>query len=174
MLSKKHIYLILAFLCFLVYANSLNNAFISDDIPSIVKNPFISHPWRVWTDLAAFLNSLNYLVSGYNPFSYHLTNIIMHALVTILVFLFLNLFFKVEASFLAACLFAVHPIHTEAVTWISGRGYLINALFILGIYLLYQKATGLLQQTKRVEPLVLKSEAPSPKQNTFSNCLSPV
>ncbi len=154
MLAKKHIYPILIFLCFLVYANSLNNAFVCDDIPAIIENPFIAHPWRVWTDLLSFLNSLNYLISGYRPFSYHLTNILMHALVTILVFLFLKLFFKAEASFLAACLFVVHPIHTEAVTWISGGNYIVKALFILGIYLLYHKATDFAQQTKKLSPKI--------------------
>ena len=143
MLSKKYIYFVLIALCFLLYANSLNNVFISDDIPAIVKNPLVSQPLRCWLDPASLLNSFNYLMGGYNPFIYHLTNIILHALNTLLVFFFLSLFFKAESSFLGACLFAVHPIHAEAVTWISGRPYTITSVFILIAYLLYYHSTTL-------------------------------
>jgi len=137
MLSKKEICLLLIALCFLVYANSLNNAFVSDDIPAILKNPAISHPLRFWLDPFNLLNSFSYLIAGYNPFIYHLVSIILHSLNTILVFFFLHLFFKAKPSLLGACLFAVHPIHTEAVTWVSGRPYIITSLFILVVYLLY-------------------------------------
>lgn len=141
MFKKIHIIFILVSLCFLLYANSLNNDFVSDDIPGILKNPTISRPFLFWLDPASLLNSFNYLIAGYKPFIYHLTSIILHSLNTILVFFFLYLFFKTEAAFLGAVLFAVHPIHTEAVTWVSGKPYLIVALFIFGVYLLYQYAT---------------------------------
>ncbi|MDD4980714.1 MAG: tetratricopeptide repeat protein [Candidatus Omnitrophica bacterium] len=143
-MNNKYIYIILIAVSFLVYANSLNNAFVSDDIPAILNYPFISQPLRFLLEPNPLSNSLNYLIGQYNPFIYHLTNIILHALNTIFIFLFLRLFFRAEASFLGSCLFAVHPIHTEAVTWISGRPYLILSLFILGTYFLYQKANGLL------------------------------
>src|SRR3989338_3661774 len=136
-------YLILIGICFLVYANSFNNAFVFDDISGILENPKIFHPINYWCQPASLLNSVIYSMAGYNPFFFHLTNIILHALNTILVFLFLRLFFKVESSFLAACLFAVHPIHTEAVAWISGKPYIIQSLFILVPLLLYYKATNI-------------------------------
>ncbi len=75
------------------------------------------------------------------PWPYHLANIIVHIINTWLVYAILRRFFKREAGFLGAALFAVHPIHVEAVTWISGRGYLIIALFTFLCYLLYRKAT---------------------------------
>lgn len=140
--NKKQVYyLILIILCFLVYINSLNNAFVSDDIAGILENPTLAHPLRFWKDPTNLLYSFNYLIAGYNPFIYHLTNIILHSINTLLVFFFLNLFFEVKTCFLSACLFATHPIHTEAVTWVSGRPYLILTLFILITYLLYYTAT---------------------------------
>ena len=142
MLNKREIYFILIALCFLLYANSLNNAFISDDIAGIAKNPLISSPLHFWLSPDSLLNSLNYLIAKFNPFIYHLTNIILHSLNTILVFLFLNLFFKTEASFLGACLFAAHPVHTEAVAWVSGRPYIITSIFILCAYFLYSYAAA--------------------------------
>lgn len=126
-------------LCVLVYLNSLEGAFISDDIPAIVKNPQIIHPLNFWMEPASLLNSLNYRIAGYNPFIYHLTSILLHSLNAILVFFFIRLFFGVEASLLGSILFAVHPIHTEAVAWISGKPYLLFSAFILANALLYQR-----------------------------------
>lgn len=142
MFRQRDIVFILVALCFLIYANSLNNAFVSDDIPAILKNPAISQAHYFWLVPDQLFNSLNYRIAKFNPFIYHLTNIAIHSINTLLVFFFLQLFFKSQASFLGAILFAVHPIHTEAVTWISGRPYLFLAFFILITYLLYQAATG--------------------------------
>ncbi len=140
--KRKEIIIILIALCFLAYFNSLNNQFVSDDIQAIPKNPLISQPQAYLADPANLFNSLSYLIGKLNPFVYHLTGIILHSLNTILIFFFLLLFFKSEASFLGAILFALHPIHTEAVTWISGKIYLIIALYVLSIYLLYRRATA--------------------------------
>ena len=136
-------------LCFAIYSNSLNNAFVSDDIEAILENPHISQISHYWKIPANLLNSLSYLISGFNPFAYHLINIILHAINTILVFFFLRLFFKAKASLLAACLFATHPVHAEAVTWISGKPYLIITLFVLITYLLYHYATYSITISKR-------------------------
>ncbi|MFC1709132.1 tetratricopeptide repeat protein [Candidatus Omnitrophota bacterium] len=136
------IFFILILLCFSLYANSLNNAFVSDDIGAIVDNPYISQPLHYWLEPGNLLSSLGYSIQGYNPFIQHLINIILHCINTILVFFFLRLFFKPVASLLGACIFAAHPIHTEAVTWVSGRSYLIITLFILITYLLYRSSTN--------------------------------
>jgi len=147
MLNNKHIYLILIILCLLVYSNSLNNAFVSDDIDSIrdvdyiVKNSLINQHLGTLLLPSTALNYLNYFIAGKdNPFVYHLTNILLHAIATILIFFFLRLFFRADSSLVASSLFAVHPIHAEAVTWISGRPYIMTAIFILIGYFLYNKA----------------------------------
>ena len=138
---KKLEFALLIALCFLVYANSLNNAFVSDDIPAILENPSISHPQRLLTrPPEELLNSLCFLLGRYNPFIYHLLNTILHSLDTLLVFIFLGLFFNPAASLMGACLFAVHPVHAEAVSWISGKPYLLLTLAVLGTYLLYNKS----------------------------------
>jgi Flp pilus assembly protein TadD len=134
---KPLIVIALAAISFIFYANALNGEFITDDIQTILRNPAISQIQRFWLDPAAFLNSFNYLLAANNPWGYHLTNIILHAINSALAFFFLAIFFSDEAAFLGACIFAVHPIHTEAVSWVSGRSYLISALFMLGGYLLY-------------------------------------
>jgi tetratricopeptide (TPR) repeat protein len=149
--SKRLIYLILAGLCFLVYANSLANQFIYDDIPNIIKNPQIRNPFNFIFFLPALVNSLNYLLFKENPFTFHLCNIIVHSLNTILLFMLLQLFFKIEPSLLGALFFAVHPIHTEAVTWITAGNYLYFCLYVLITYLLYRRATDPLDRGEKLD-----------------------
>jgi len=136
--EKRTFILLLVGLCFLVYTNSLHGLFVSDDIPTIAKNPEIADWQKLLWNPTGLLNSLNYHIGKFNPFIYHLTNVILHAIACILAFFFLGLFFKTETAFLGAALYAVHPIHTEAVSWISGRGHLILGLFMFALYLLYQ------------------------------------
>jgi len=128
-------------LCFLTYANCLNNAFISDDIPAILENPQITQASRYWLEPSGLLNSFCFKLFKVNPVPYRLVNILLHCLNSLLVFFFLRLYFGTAGSFWGAAIFAVHPAHVEAVAWISGRPYLILAFFILITYLLYQRAT---------------------------------
>lgn len=138
--GRRWLYGILAVICIIIYANSLGGAFVSDDIPGIVKNPGLSRPGDFILNPPVFLASLNYISAKFNPLSYHLTNLFLHILNSILAFIFLGLFFKTEPAFLGACLFAAHPVHAEAVSWISGRPYLTLGLFIFAAYLFYHRA----------------------------------
>jgi hypothetical protein len=151
MRSPQRIYFALVFLCFLVYFNTLKNGFVSDDIDAIVNNPLVSRPLYYWLYPSMLLNSLSYALVRLNPLAYHLTNILLHALATLLVFFFLRLFFKTEACFWGASLFAVHPIHTEAVSWISGRPYIMTTLFMLAGYFLYYFAVDSINPFKAVD-----------------------
>lgn len=144
MSNKKAVYIILFALCILVYANSIKGVFVCDDIPTIVKNPQASQFLRMYTEPQQLCNGVAFSISGLNPWSYHLISVVLHCINTLLVFSFLRLFFQAEASLIAACLFAVHPIHTEAVSWISGRPYLFLSLYFLSIYFLYQKGMNLI------------------------------
>ncbi|MFH0739379.1 MAG: hypothetical protein V2A59_05940, partial [Candidatus Omnitrophota bacterium] len=85
-LNRRLIIIILFAACFLVYTNSLDGSFISDDIPAIARNPELTFPWRFWMEPASLLNSLNFLIAGHNPFTYHLTSVLLHSLNTILAF----------------------------------------------------------------------------------------
>lgn len=150
MINKSGIYIILIALCILVYANSIKGVFVCDDIPHIVKNPQASQFLRMYTQPQQLSNGIAFIISGLNPWAYHLISIILHCISTILVFSFLRLFFSAEAGFFAACLFAVHPVHAEAVTWISGRPYLFLSIYLLSIYFLYQKGMNLIAAGRRL------------------------
>ncbi|MFH0935279.1 MAG: tetratricopeptide repeat protein [Candidatus Omnitrophota bacterium] len=132
--------LIIVSLVFLIYANTLHNDFLSDDLPTIVNNPLISQPLGLLS-IASFTNSVNYLIGGFNPFGYHLLNIILHALNSVMVFLLLRLFFKAVPSLWGALIFAAHPAQVEAVAWVSSRLYLLFTFFLLLSFFLYLSAT---------------------------------
>lgn len=76
----------------------------------------------------------DYFVWGYNPFGYHLTNVILHLANTGLLYVLLRRIVgrgETTLPWLSATFFAVHPLHDLAVNWISGRGDLLCAFFML-------------------------------------------
>ncbi|MCX5910067.1 MAG: hypothetical protein NTY64_23550 [Deltaproteobacteria bacterium] len=93
---------------------------------------------------------LNYAMGGLNVFGYHLANFVLHVLCALLVY-FLVLFFlqntimergagSIEnqmAALLAALIFAVHPVQTESVTYITGRSSSLITFFFLASFLAY-------------------------------------
>lgn len=85
---------------------------------------------------------LNYLVSGLNPWSYHLVNVLLHGMNATLLFLILKRVTNApRASLFAAALFAVHPIHTEAVVWITARKDLLSTFFAFASILAFLRQT---------------------------------
>ena len=70
--------------------------------------------------------------SGVNPFSYHLTNLILHAAASCVFYLLLNRISGAanKLNLALALLFALHPLSVPAVAWIPGRGETLLALFI--------------------------------------------
>lgn len=160
-----------------VYANSLSGEFIWDDVEQIVENPvimdlhnvpsfFTSDLWKLISNPAVgsnyyrplFLLSLatDYSLWGLNPLGYHITNIILHALVSLLVYLIgRKLLGNNISAFVAGLLFAVHPVHVESVAWISGRTDPMAAAFMLLSLYLYI----LFSERKRVIVLLLSFTA---------------
>ncbi len=150
------IFFILVLSCAAAYSNSLHNPFIWDDDALVVKNPLLGS----WSNLPKAFTSDLYpgVTAGSNfyrplqtisymwdyhfwqldPFGYHLSNIILQALVSFLVFLFTRIILKdTKIAFAAALLFALNPLHTEAVTYISGRAEMLMGLFLLSSLILF-------------------------------------
>lgn len=141
--------LLLAFACFAVYANSLNGEFLIDDQQAILNNQNI-HDIKVYFSqyfkirpgaLSESANALLWHISQSNPFAYHLFNVILHAGCTVLLFLLCNILFANKTlSFFSGLIFAVHPIHTEVVSWVSGGHYAFSALFFISALIFYIKS----------------------------------
>lgn len=130
--------------CLIAYGTGLRNGFLIDDnylirgnvliknlrfIPHLFSQPFLHSYYRP-ISLISF--TLDYSVWKFNPFGYHLTNIFIHFLNCILILLLLNLCFKdFKLSILVSLLFAVHPLNSIAVNYISDRGNLLAGFFML-------------------------------------------
>lgn len=138
-------------LALVVYANSLPGAFILDDVLIVRDNPLVSEPdlrgifssdyWgtRAGSGLYRPLTILSYAANralfGAGALSFHLINILLHAAASLSLYLLLRrLPLAPGVAWLAAALFAVHPIHGEAVNTVVGRAELLVAVFtILGL-----------------------------------------
>jgi Flp pilus assembly protein TadD len=134
---------LLAALTILVYVNSLPNGFVFDDIGMIVENTAIrdlrnipailgAHGRAAYRPLRTASHAVDYALFGMNPAGFRAVNIALHALNSSLVFLlFRTLLGGPRPALLAAILFAVHPIQTDSVTYISGRRDILFTTFYL-------------------------------------------
>ncbi|XP_072045716.1 protein O-mannosyl-transferase TMTC3-like [Amphiura filiformis] len=152
----------------LCYANALYCGFVFDDSSAIVNNKDLLPSTPIWNifkndfwgtpmhkeeshksyrPLCVLTFRLNYVLHELDPVGYHLVNVILHGIVCVLVMRVCRHFFDDRPSFMAAVLFAVHPIHTEAVTGVVGRAELLSCLFSLIAFLSYAKSTRHHRQT---------------------------
>jgi tetratricopeptide (TPR) repeat protein len=154
---------ILFLISFGVYANTLSNGFVYDDQNQVVENTWIRNPGsipeifssEVWgftprersnyyRPIMHLIFMAEYGIFGLSPAGFHLGNIVLNAGVVIMVFFVALAFFpgRVLLSLLMSLIFALHPIHTEAVAWVSGVTELSYALFVLLALYFYIKADG--------------------------------
>lgn len=152
---------LVAALAALAYANTLEHQFTLDDPLIITENAlirdlrsvprlFLSHYWAgqpqspsrgLYRPLTVSSYALNYAMGGLNPTGYHVVNVLLHALATALLYrLLARLFGAGFAAGGAAALFAVHPIHTEAVANIAGRAELLAFVGIAACCGAYERA----------------------------------
>lgn len=146
-------------LALLAYANALPHPFVWDDLDLVQHNPSLTpaHLPELLTEdfgkmanppspsglyrpvvLVSFL--VDRLVHGGGAFGFHATNVVLHALVSaLLLALGRGLALPRAAAWMAAALFAVHPVHVESVTWISGRTDVLAAAFCVATLLLYER-----------------------------------
>ncbi|XP_061772972.1 protein O-mannosyl-transferase TMTC3 [Nerophis ophidion] len=145
------------------YWNSLSCGFVFDDVSAIldnkdlrpstpVRNLFLNDFWgtpmaeershKSYRPLTVLTFRLNYLLSELNAASYHMFNVVLHVIVCALFLRVCRLFLDRTSGLVAALLFAVHPVHTEAVTGVVGRAELLSSIFLLAAFLAFTKSTG--------------------------------
>ena len=143
-----------------VYSNSLSGPFVLDDYPNIRENPSIRMTgidvdalYRAGFEsvdtqppLAYISFALNYYFGDYDVFAYHLVNVLLHIANGVLLYFLVLLIGRAEGSnqtpwawvaFVAGVIFLVHPIQTQAVTYIVQRITSLAAFFYLLALLLY-------------------------------------
>ena len=130
----------LTILVMIVYSNSLGNEFLSDDIAVIKDHPLINQFSYISQSSFNFRSTLIFLTNkifGLQPAFFRLSNVLSHLGSVWVIYLLLRKFFRAPIPLFAASIFAVHPILTEGVTWISGGPYSNSVFFILLALLAY-------------------------------------
>jgi hypothetical protein len=138
----------------LTYAIALHNGFAFDDVvlvPGDVRvtgaqlRALLTTPY--WNDTALSLYrpltslsfGLDWAVAPNSPAWFHFTNLIWHCAASVLVYLLLVRYFDVVAALLGAVIFAVHPVHVEAVANIVGRAELMAATLVLAACVMWPR-----------------------------------
>ena len=81
---------------------------------------------------------LEHKLWGYTPLPYHIFNLILHSINSCLVF-YLLWRLAVPGAWLAAAVFAIHPVHVEPVAWVIGRKDLLSTMFCLCLFLVWMR-----------------------------------
>ena len=85
-----------------------------------------------WQPLTLLSHMLDVQCYGLRPWGHHLTNVLLHAINTFLVFLVFNrMTGAIGRSFFVAALFGLHPLHVESVAWVAERKDVLSTLFWL-------------------------------------------
>jgi tetratricopeptide (TPR) repeat protein len=155
--SQRAQLVILLALTLLAFGNTLFHQFVYDDVSTVVNNTFITSvenlpklftheyflenielSYRPVVTLSYFWDFFMWQKS---PTGFHLTNVLLHLLNAVLVFVLLRRFFGASlVSLYGALVFSLHPVTTETVNLVSYREDLLATLFFLGALISYMKA----------------------------------
>jgi tetratricopeptide (TPR) repeat protein len=145
--TDRRFTVVLVLLVMLAYGQTVNYPFVYDDLSGIVTDSTISHTETVTQAahvlrqplraLTGFTYALTHALLGFNRIAFHTTNVIIHIVNTLLIFAigirlarrWLPNVNPAHFAFVAAAIQAVHPLYTEAVTYVSGRSSSLCALF---------------------------------------------
>lgn len=134
-----------------------NRDVITDSKGDLWKNDFWGVPMsqdeshHSYRPLTVLTYRWNFLRGGLEVINYHITNVMIHGVTTTLFFFFSKkVVQRTSCATLAALLFAVHPIHTEAVAGLVGRADALACLFFLLALLVYDK-------TRKMEVIELQA-----------------
>ena len=171
MREKLYHILIIAAFGTVFYVNSFGNFFVWNDWTLIIENylvkdwsnlpeiftsvfwkPLVGEPFRIYRPLVSLSFMADFSFWVLNPWGYHLTNVTLHVANSILAYSLMRVYVSPATALMASVLFAVHPIHTESVTYISGRGDLLMAFFLLSGVIVFLKSG-----TRRSLPLYIAS-----------------
>ncbi|MBN1232341.1 MAG: tetratricopeptide repeat protein [Candidatus Coatesbacteria bacterium] len=154
--------IVLAVIIIIAYFSVWNNGFIYDDHDLIENNPlmqekipvkyiFTTEYWETtrgksnyYRPLIILSYRLENMLWNKKPSGFHVTNLLIHILISILIyFLSMKLGLNKLQSLLASAIFGISPLHTQSVAWISGRTDLLATFFALGSYLCFINARKL-------------------------------
>lgn len=155
----SHPRLIVLFVASAAYVNALGNGFAYDDNRVVAMNPVVAHAqwgeallgpyWQgarpgsgLWRPVSVASFVAQWHAWRGSPLGFHAVNLVMHVAVCLLVLALLSRFLAMGPSVVGALLFAVHPVHVEAVANVVGVEELMAAAAVLGACLLYLDGAG--------------------------------
>jgi tetratricopeptide (TPR) repeat protein len=139
---------VIVLITLLAYMPALHGGFIWDDDSHVTNSPALRtlHGLvTIWTKPGAVMQYYPLVHTGFwvqyhlwqlNPFGYHLVNVLLQAGNAILLWLVLERL-EITGAWLAAMVFAIHPVHVETVAWISEQKNLMSGAFYLAAVLAY-------------------------------------
>lgn len=148
---------------FLLYLNATHGKFVYDDFKIIVENSFIKE-WRYlhkvftkdyfsisgemsYRPLVTISYFVDYAIWRLNPFGFHLTNVILHTINTVLFYLLLRAVLRNKMIVVFSVFFFVtHPVLVETVNAVGYREDLLSATFLLVSLIYYIKSDDLLSK----------------------------
>jgi hypothetical protein len=153
--TNRFFLIFLCLICAAVYLNCLDNGFVLDDENLIVHNPLIKSGQlsnlifktglyeysdtgrqditydKMYRPIQNLSYALDYKIWGECSFGFHLTNILIHMLNSILIYFLFSMLLDKNIAVVTSAFFALHPIQASSVTYISGRADLLVSLFVL-------------------------------------------
>ena len=149
-------------LMLLVYWPALRSSFVWDDDAYVTQNLLLRSTGglgQIWSQLTATPQYyplvhtsfwLEYHLWGLNPLGYHTVNVLLHTLASLLLWRVL-VRLKVPGAWLAAGIFALHPVNVESVAWVTERKNVLSGVFYFAAALAYlhfaQETGGRRQET---------------------------
>lgn len=149
-MTAKRVYAAVAAAAVVVYLGAILNGFVLDDVPIILRSTTVNDPAGFWRAFALPYWNLGLGGDAYRPLAvvtywvdgrfdgapwFHLVNLLWHAGATVAVAALGRRWAGLEAALAAGLLFAVHPVHVEAVANVVGRAELMATLFAcLAVY----------------------------------------
>lgn len=164
-IDQKNLVIVVLLVSFVVYFNVLFNGFVWDDQIAISADKLqrdvtnfsaLSDFWvrsasNYYRPMIGVTYTLLYSIFGLQPWGFHLLNLLFHAGVSVLAFFVVSRLLKDHGpsnidpdfpAFWAALFFAVHPLHSESVAWVSGITDPSYSFFYLLSFLLYLQSTS--------------------------------
>lgn len=137
-------YVLLAAAAVLAFGASLTHGFHFDDAALWADPAVTGHGWSwLQTRPLTWLSfAVNYAIAGKAAWSYHGVSLLLHVAAVLVLFAVLRKLIAPQAAWLAALVFAIHPVQAEAVAYVFSRGTLLCTLLCLAAWWAWQRERG--------------------------------
>lgn len=152
-INNRTTFIILSILAFVIYGDSISHEFVHYDdhvfVKALINNQsdfFTTIVWAFsnnvnsnWHPLTILSLVIDYQLYGTNAGGFHVTNVILHLLNSILIFMIVRNLVDKKTAIFVAIIFIAHPLNVEPTAWVSERKGVLGAFFALVSILMFLK-----------------------------------